>query len=399
MAVSSRRKLLLFSTQYPPNVTGGAELIVQTLAEELAGRGLDVVVVSLSMQDRDSIDYVNGLQVYRVSIENIYPFGVPRPGFVRRAIWHCKDVNNLAMARKVEKILDDERPDWVSTHNLSGFSVSVWGAIKRRNIGLSHTLHDLYLLCPNTIMYKNGRRCESQCAVCSMLSSSKKRASRGIDVVIGVSRFVLDRHLQSGYFCSAAPVVIYNGRPWREPQLSHVVTRSKRLRLGFMGRLHASKGPETLLRAVAGLPEGTWELRIAGREQYPGYVKLLQQRYPLPNVDYLGWVDPEEFYPSVDVLIVPSESPEGLPNVAVEALGFGLRVVAADVGGLPELLSGCDAGVLYRVGDADDLRRKLDALVNSPPAGEEVRQAALMRRAYFTPGRMADEFLAAIHLS
>src|SRR4051794_16832142 len=116
-------RFLLISNQYSPNVVGGAELSVQTLAEELTRRGHGVCVVSLSRTDRESIDEVNGVRVHRLAIRNVYPpFAAPQHPLLRAA-WHLRDMYNVAMAKRVGQILDEERPDWVSAHNLAGFSV------------------------------------------------------------------------------------------------------------------------------------------------------------------------------------------------------------------------------------------------------------------------------------
>ena len=68
---------MFVTTHYHPNVVGGAELSVQTLAEELSRQGKRVVVVSLSTTNADSVDEVNGIKVYRVAVTNFYqPFPI-----------------------------------------------------------------------------------------------------------------------------------------------------------------------------------------------------------------------------------------------------------------------------------------------------------------------------------
>src|SRR4051812_14597277 len=196
------RKLVFVSNQYYPNVVGGAELTVQTLAEELFARGIPVAVVSLSA-DTDSVDEVSGIRVHRLAIANVYAPFQDKPPPHLRALWHVRDAHNQTMAEKVAKVLLAEGADCVSTQNLGGFSVAVWAAARRLGIKVVHTLHDYYLLCPRTTMYRSEQRCEHACASCKVFSLPKQLASRHVDVAIGVSEFVLQRHTQSGYFANA----------------------------------------------------------------------------------------------------------------------------------------------------------------------------------------------------
>jgi glycosyltransferase involved in cell wall biosynthesis len=388
------RKVLFISNQYSPNIVGGAEITVQTLAEELARRGYEITVISLSSTGEDSVDRVNGIRVHRVAVRNLYSPFQQQHHPVARALWHVRDVYNRAMAAEVEKILDEERPDWVSAHNLGGFSVAVWAAVKARGIGLSQMLHDYYAICPRTTMNKGGKNCQVPCTVCRAYGLPKKVASRLPDVVIGVSRFVLERHLVHGYFPRARSGVVYNGRPFHGAQHRLPRAPDAPLTLGFIGRIEPLKGIETLLKAVSRLPLGRWRLRVAGRAPDPAYLSELQRRYPLPQVEYLGYVKSEQLYESVDLVVVPSEWYEPMAGVVYEPLGFGLPVLAANVGGIPEILDGAGCGWLFPPGDVDGLEAKLRELLDGWPDPDGMRARALARRAFFTPGRQADEFLA-----
>jgi glycosyltransferase involved in cell wall biosynthesis len=390
------QRFLFISNQYFPNVIGGAEITVQTLVEELVRRGYHASVASLSPDGQDSVDEVNGVRVYRVGTRNLYtPFkGQHHPVF--RALWHAGDVFNPPMARKLGRILDTERPDWVSAHNLGGFSVAVWSSVKARGIQLSQCLHDYYVLCPRTTMNKDGENCASPCAACRMYGAPKKAVSRLPDVVIGVSRFVLDKHLEHGFFGGARCGVVYNGRGQDVPAPPRARTAGAPLVIGFIGRIERVKGIETLLDAFSRLTPGRARLRIAGRAPDPSYLQRLKQRYPQPEVEYLGYVKQQEFYPQVDVVVVPSLWHEPLPGVVYEPLGFGVPVIAARVGGIPEILDGAKCGRLFRAGDVDELVMHLQAALDGWGSDEAARAAAFERRAAFTPERQADEFLSLI---
>jgi glycosyltransferase involved in cell wall biosynthesis len=388
-------RILFIANQYYPHVVGGAELSVQTLGEELLRMGMQICVISLSPNGHDSIDEVNGIRVHRLAVDNVYtPFTGPKSA-LQKFIWHSKDVHNSSMAAKVAAVLDIERPQWVSTHNIGGLSVALWQAIKARGIGVNHVLHDYYLLCPRTTMFSGGSICGKQCGSCRVFSMHKRTVSRMVDVVIGVSGFVLQAHLSRNYFPNASSAVIHNGRHPMVSTATHA--GSDELQIGFIGRIEPSKGIEVLLEAVS-LLSGRWQLRIAGKPQDDAYLAHLRQKFPSPRIEFLGYAKADQFYPTLDVLVVPSLWHEPLPGVVYEPMGFGVPVIASRVGGIPEMLEGTGAGWLFEPGDVHGLRDLLQPLIHSREPLQSRRQPALNRAAHFVPLRQAEEFLDAIHL-
>jgi len=119
-----------------------------------------------------------------------------------------------------------------------------------------------------------------------------------------------------------------------------------------------TKGGVTLLeawKAVEGelfaLGAALW---IGGPDSCSHSVASWQQSLRHPNsVRFLGEVSPghvPHLMSSIDAVLVPSLS-EGLPNVAVEASACGRLVVAARVGGLPEVIEDGKSGFLIPPGD------------------------------------------------
>jgi len=392
------KRVLFVSNLYAPNVVGGAELTLQTLAEELIRMGHVVEVICLAVDGADSTDTVGGVTVHRVVANRQHgPFN-RRKSTLGRLQWHVGDVYNRAMGARVAPLIDRFAPDVVSTHNLGGFSIAVWDVVHARGIRLLHTLHDYYLLCPRVTMFKNGENCDGKCASCGIFAMRKRRASRSVDVVIGVSRFVLDRHLASGFFADARHTVIYNARKWDVPAApdASAGAEPRALRIGYIGRIEEAKGIEVLLEAVSRLPPEAWQLRIAGKAPDAEYHETLQRRYALPQIEYLGFVAPEAFYRSVDLVVIPSIWNEPLGVVAYEAMGFGRPVIAARRGGLPEMVEGTGAGWLFEPSDVEELRRLLARAAADPGLLAGMRGACLKQRQLFVPEIQAREFLAVL---
>jgi glycosyltransferase involved in cell wall biosynthesis len=387
-------KIVFVANQYFPNVVGGAELTLQILAEALSQRGTEVVVISLSPTAFDSHDEVNGIRVHRVAVRNsYYPFGAERSA-AKRFLWHWRDVYNRSMAAQVGRILDAERPDVVSTHNLGGFSVAVWAQAKSRGMPILHTLHDYYLLCPRTSMFRGGANCRRQCTLCWMFSIPKKIASRKVDSVVGVSQFVLGAHLRHGLFANARATVIYNARPPKAEDKRSLPNRQNGvLRIGFIGRIEEQKGIEVLLQAVVQLPRGAWQLRVGGRAPSSAYLAKLRTRYPQTEVEYLGYVAQADFFPTLDVLVVPSVWNEPLGVVVFEAMGYGVPVIGSRVGGIPEIIEGSGAGWLFDSGNVRQLTALLREAINAPQSLASMREACIERAQFFTPERQVTQFL------
>jgi glycosyltransferase involved in cell wall biosynthesis len=285
----------------------------------------------------------------------------------------------------------------VSTHNLAGISVAVWDAIKSRGIGLGHVLHDYYLLCPRTTMFSDNGNCETQCGMCRRLSAPKLEASAKVDLVVGISRHVLETHVRRGFFPNAHRAVIHNARRWTNSAVERTATDpAAPLRIGYIGRIEPSKGIEVLLQAVGMLPRGRWQLSIAGRASQAEYAAGLREMFTGPEVEFLGRVQPDDFYPRVEVVVVPSTWHEPLGMVAVESLQFGVPVIVSRAGGLPDILELSGAGWLFEPADVVQLAAILRGLLDDRQALYERHRLAARSRGHFLPARQGDEFLAAV---
>ncbi len=94
---------------------------------------------------------------------------------------------------------------------------------------------------------------------------------------------------------------------------------------------------------------------------------------------------------AADLLCVPSEN-EGVPNVILEAFAAGLKVVATDVGGIPEILNQESLGRLTPSGKPDDLAAALAGELD-----QERDLSALTRHAQqFSWGETASGYMNAL---
>jgi glycosyltransferase involved in cell wall biosynthesis len=141
----------------------------------------------------------------------------------------------------------------------------------------------------------------------------------------------------------------------------------------FVGRFKKIKGIHTLLRAWLSLPESPrrrlWLIGGSG-EQDPSLERMLAQTSDRKDVENLGALDVEALRARLrqaQCIIIPTEWVETGPLVLHEAVACGTNVIASSIGGCAELVQyygeGCQ---LFRMGDAGDLAKKLEAFRYQP---------------------------------
>jgi glycosyltransferase involved in cell wall biosynthesis len=127
----------------------------------------------------------------------------------------------------------------------------------------------------------------------------------------------------------------------------------------FLGRLNKVKGIEYLIDAVRKI-ENCPELVIAGSG--PEEAELKNRAKGL-NVKFAGRIpDANDLYMQGRFFVLPSLS-EGLPQVVLEAMSFGLPVIATRVGGIPDVIKHGRTGFLVEPGDSEDIRKYIELLL------------------------------------
>jgi glycosyltransferase involved in cell wall biosynthesis len=170
-------------------------------------------------------------------------------------------------------------------------------------------------------------------------------------------------------------------------------------RIAVLGRIADWKGQDVLIRALAepALVE-IGALAVIAGDAYPGEpapdIKALAEQLGVSErVEFTGFTpNPETILASVDAVAVPSTRPDPLPNSAIEALAAGVPVVAANHGGLPEIVRDQSTGILVRPGDPRALAKALRTLADDPERRARMGQAAAAdARERFGVERMLDE--------
>ncbi|MFC8733053.1 glycosyltransferase family 4 protein [Luteimicrobium sp. NPDC057192] len=157
--------------------------------------------------------------------------------------------------------------------------------------------------------------------------------------------------------------------------------------VGLVGRISPTKGQLELVRAVpavlAAHPGARFRLvgaPLFGGEDYAADVTAEIARLGLGDaVEVVGHVDDvAAVLDGLSVLVHASPVPEPFGQVVVEGMVRGVPVVAADAGGVTEILRGDDGplGVLVPPGDSDALAAAVVGVLDDPAASRARAVAA-----------------------
>ena len=121
--------------------------------------------------------------------------------------------------------------------------------------------------------------------------------------------------------------------------------------------------------------------------------ELARQADRQSQVEFTGYrTDVDAQLEQADAFVLPSLN-ENLPLALLQAMAAGLPCIAADVGGIPEVLR-ADCGMLVAPGDAGMLRAAMDRLIDDPSLAARLGPAARNRIVErFSLSRCADNYL------
>lgn len=148
-----------------------------------------------------------------------------------------------------------------------------------------------------------------------------------------------------------------------------VLNKGCTTKIGFVGRLHRSKGVDVLIDAFCQLcmyAPGL-QLSIAGlgeeKEALAAQAAALGIKH---RVTFAGVVPNEEignFIAGLNFLVVPSRM-DNLPTVVLEAFSTGTPVIGANSGGIPDMVQHEENGLLFESENADELYRAMKRLLD-----------------------------------
>jgi len=184
-------------------------------------------------------------------------------------------------------------------------------------------------------MYSDVGNISPRNTIVKLCSFVKKRASKNVDVYIGISDFIKNFHQDNGFFLNAKSKYIYNS----VEKIEFKKTTSSIIRVGFIGRLTKDKGFDAFCHYIANLKainpgmQGVAAGRFNSGDEQDELKKLAADN----GITLLGFVNLSAFLSCVDVVVLPVQWREPFGRVVVECVFADKIVLTNDVGGIAEL--------------------------------------------------------------
>lgn len=347
-------RILLVNDYYAPHVVGGAEVLVQGLAEGLRTRGHDVALATARIGDSKAHERIDGIDVTRIG-----DFPSLRRA-KRRGSGTAPGRLSATTAADFQVLLRSFHPDVVHFHNVWLLGPAIVGLASGRK-GI--TLHDYWPICVRRSMIRiDWHPCSGPapiaCRLCRLRAPADLkslnlavleveradhiRSLAACDFVTAPSSFMAERMERAG---AGRPFVLHNGIDGEGTLPEPAIAPGYAL---FAGRPTREKGYEIARRVFAKPSMREYRLLVAA-EAPP---------CTLSNVLILGQQSHDrmsDLIARASCVIVPSIWPENCPMIILEALQAGVPVVGSSIGGIPELVTDGETGILVPPGNVDTL--------------------------------------------
>lgn len=354
-----RRHIVFLGLRGIPNVQGGVEKHVEMLAGELTACGWDVEVIGRSRYlAHAGTKTWNGIRVLplwsprKMALEAIVHtfLGVWVAAWRRPDILHIHAIGP-ALLVPLARLLGLKV---VVTHHGYDYDRQKWGGFARR-------------------MLKLGEYCGM-------------RLSHGrIAVSNEVARTMSSRYDAPVAFVPNGVTVSHNRT--ETGILAEFGLRPKRYVL-LAARFVPEKRQTDLIKAFAACGRADFQLVLAGGAEfetpYSTEVRALAEN--VPGVVLTGFQTGDrlaELFANAALFVLPS-SHEGMPIALLEAMAYGLPVLASDIVANKEL--GLPAADYFPLGDIDALARGMATKLENPPGDEAAHEQRLhVEQAYSWP--------------
>jgi glycosyltransferase involved in cell wall biosynthesis len=325
---------------------------------------------------------------------------VPHVDFKQRTGWFRKiglagrAIYSLEARRRLRGMIADFRPDVAHVRNIyHHLSPSILWELKAQKVPVVYHLNDFKVLCASYNLVLRGEACEV-CKGGEFWHAMKEKCYPGwgarmtlvaeayfhkwlgtyrkcVDCFLAPSQFVRDKFVEHGWDPAAFEVL-----PHFQAVKAVAERRAENAPLLYFGRLSAEKGVDDLLKAMQRLPN--LRLIVAGDGPERGRLERLAAELRLANVEFAGHMRGAELERAIAgsrFTVLPSHAYETLGKTILESYAEARAVVATDLGSRRELVQAGKTGLLYRVGDVEQLAAAIRFLSSQPELADKMGQA------------------------
>lgn len=337
-------KILFLNYEFTP-IGGGASPVCLEIARGYVGHGHEVDVVTMSYKTLPAFEVIDGINVYRVKswrskIEICHPW--EQVTYLLSAWWFLR--------KRLKKI----RYDINHTHFIIPVGVLALWVKKKFKLPYILTSHG------SDVLGHNNRFA----MLYPFLKIPWKMIVKHAKCVTAPSDYLIEKIrdiTREGTFMTIANGLdLRRFRPLKKEKRILVVTR-----------LFFNKGVQDILDALKDMDLGAWKVDIVGDGPYREELKQKVKDNGLrDSVKFYGWFDndsPEmkKMYGRASIFISASYF-ESFGLTVLEAVSAGCYPLVSDIGGHRFILK--DDRYFFEKENADDLRKKLQHLINHKPA-------------------------------
>lgn len=340
---------------------GGAEIMCENLTYALKNAGQEVFAVSL-YHDRTPI------------ARRMEEAGI-------RIVYLDKKLGlDLSMVPKLIKIIRRERPDVVHTH----LDVIKYAVLAAKLAGVKKCVHTVHSLADR----------EAEGRVQKIINGFY--FCRGWSVPVALTPEVRNSVAEFYGIPLRRVPVIYNGIDLSRCVPKTTYETGETVTILHVGRFDVPKNHPGLLEAFRLLLETHPEcrLRLVGDgELRPDMEKLAREKGIADFVEFCGMQS--NVYPylhDADIFTLPSIY-EGNPMTIIEAMGTGLPIVASRVGGIPDMISDGESGLLVEP-EPQSICAGLTRLVGDAALRQRLGLAARKQSQTFSAEHMARDYIS-----
>ena len=360
---------------------GGAERVFFQERDYLKSEG--VQVVDFAMTHKDNLP--SPFEEHFVSNIDYYDC----PNLKSKLAQGVKFIHSLEAVNKISALAAKEKPDIAHLHNIyHQLTPSIIPALKKHGAKVVMSLHDGKLICPAYLMLNQGGIC-TNCSDGSFwrpfATNCQKAIGRGLLFMLEAywhkwarSYEQVDLFLTPSFFLKE---LVSKTLPARRIQVLRngveltsfeAVSDDQGYAL-YLGRLSREKGLETLGEAHKRV-ETSVPLKVVGTGPLE---EKLRMHYPM--VEFLGYktgAELKNILAHCALVVIPSEWYENCSMVVLEAMAMGKPVIGSKVGGIPEQVDDGKTGLLFEMGNADDLAKKMEMLMRDCGLRRKMGEAA-----------------------
>jgi 1,2-diacylglycerol 3-alpha-glucosyltransferase len=365
------RILVAESSQYV--AFHGQAIFTINLAEGLARRGHEVLVVANSERGKPYHAWRNGVEVQAVHSLSLNMF-------------HPDSTFPYPPQKAVEEIFDSFKPDIAHIQDHYPLSHVVVSTAQKRGVKTVGTNHFMpENLAPYIPVYSRIKPAYDQ-----VLWKWMQQTYRHLDAVTSPSRTAAALVRSAGlaqpvYSISCGvDMTLFHPNPavdkcyWRE----HYGMDPERMIFFFVGRVDKEKKLDVLIHALAQVRRDDFQLVIGGKGAALAEMEALADSLGLgKKIHFTGFI-PNDDLPgilnSIDVFVMPSEA-ELLSISTLEAMACQRPVLLARAVALPELVDPDGNGLLFTPGDIDDAARDLEWFIDHRDRWEEMGAASFLK--------------------